>query len=196
MLARVLLAQGEAEQALALLGRLRAVAAAQDRAGSLIEIGALRALALAARGEERAAVDALAGALVIACPQGYVRVFADEGPPMAALLGRLITAQRTGRAAADVPLGYLVWLQRAFDTGHPATEPGPVAVSGIVAPLTSRELEVLLMLAAGRSNQAIARELVVTLDTVKKHVGHVLCKLGAANRTEAVARARELSVIP
>jgi len=115
---------------------------------------------------------------------------------MAALLGRLITAQRTGRAAADVPLGYLVWLQRAFDTGHPATEPGPVAVSGIVAPLTSRELEVLLMLAAGRSNQAIARELVVTLDTVKKHVGHVLCKLGAANRTEAVARARELSVIP
>ena len=63
-------------------------------------------------------------------------------------------------------------------------------------PLTSRELEVLKMLAAGRSNQAIARELVVTLDTVKKHVGHVLGKLGAANRTEAVARARELSLIP
>jgi LuxR family transcriptional regulator, maltose regulon positive regulatory protein len=196
VLARVLLAQGEAERALALLGRLRAAAAAQDRTGSLIEIGALRALALAARGEARAAVDALAGALVIACPQGYVRVFADEGPPMAALLGRLITAQRTGQAAADVPLGYLARLQRAFDAGHPATEPGPAAVSGIVDPLTSRELEVLRMLAAGRSNQAIARELVVTLDTVKKHVGHVLGKLGAANRTEAVARARELSLIP
>ena len=68
--------------------------------------------------------------------------------------------------------------------------------SGIVDPLTSRELEVLGKLAAGRSNQAIARELVVTLDTVKKHVGHVLGKLGAANRTEAVARARELSLIP
>ena len=52
------------------------------------------------------------------------------------------------------------------------------------------------MVAAGRSNQAIARELVVTLDAVKKHVGHVLGKLGAANRTEAVARARELSLIP
>jgi LuxR family maltose regulon positive regulatory protein len=125
-----------------------------------------------------------------------VRVFADEGPPMAALLGRLITAQRTGQAAADVPLGYLARLQRAFDAGHPATEPGPAAVSGIVDPLTSRELEVLRMLAAGRSNQAIARELVVTLDTVKKHVGHVLGKLGAVNRTEAVARARELSLIP
>ena len=60
---------------------------------------------------------------------------------------------------------------------------------------TSRELEVLEMLAAGRSNQAIAGELVVTLDTVKKHVGHVLGKLGAANRTEAVARARELNLL-
>ena len=66
----------------------------------------------------------------------------------------------------------------------------------LVEPLTSRELEVLRLLAAGSSNQAIARELVVTLDTVKKHVGHVLGKLGAANRTEAVARARELNLIP
>ena len=66
---------------------------------------------------------------------------------------------------------------------------------GLVDPLTSRELEVLGMIAAGRSNRAIARELVVTVDTVKKHVGHVLAKLGAANRTEAVARARELSLI-
>jgi LuxR family maltose regulon positive regulatory protein len=122
-----------------------------------------------------------------------VRVFADEGPPMAALLGRLIAAQRTGQAAAEVPLGYLARLQRAFG----ATQFAPDAVpSGIVDPLTSRELEVLAMLAAGRSNQAIAGELVVTLDTVKKHVGHVLAKLGAANRTEAVARARELRLIP
>ena len=72
----------------------------------------------------------------------------------------------------------------------------PRAVPGIVEPLTSRELEVLGLLAAGRSNQAIAGELVVTLDTVKKHVSHVLDKLGAANRTEAVARARELGLIP
>ena len=79
MLARVLLAQGRPGQALALLDRLHAAAAAQDRTGSLIEIGALRALALAASGEEAAAVTALAGALTLACPQGYVRVFADEG---------------------------------------------------------------------------------------------------------------------
>ncbi len=66
---------------------------------------------------------------------------------------------------------------------------------GLVEQLTSRELEVLRMLAAGRSNQAIAAELVVALDTVKKHVSHLLDKLGATNRTEAVARARELGLI-
>ena len=193
VLARILLAQDRPGQALALLDRLHAAAKAQNRTGSLIETGALRALALAATGDEAGAVTTLAEAFALACPQGYVRVFADEGPPMAALLGRLIAAQRARQAAAGVPLGYLARLQRAFAAGQPAPDPGP---ADIIDPLTSRELEVLRMVAAGRSNQAIARELVVTLDTVKKHVGHVLGKLGAANRTEAVARARELSLIP
>ena len=67
--------------------------------------------------------------------------------------------------------------------------------SGLVEQLTSRELEVLGMLAAGRPNQAIASALVVTVDTVKKHVGHIMSKLGAVNRTEAVARARALGLI-
>ena len=200
VLARVLLAQGRACQALSLLDRLHAAAMAQDRVGSLIETGALRALALAAVGDEPAAVTALAGALVLACPQGYLRVFADEGPPMAALLGRLIVGQRAEHAGARrVPLPCLAGLQRAFDTGPALAAPVPrpsTMVPGIVEQLTSRELEVLAMLAAGRPNQAIARELVVSLDTVKKHVGHVLGKLGAANRTEAVARARQLGLIP
>jgi LuxR family maltose regulon positive regulatory protein len=185
-----------------LLDRLHAAAVAQDRTGSLIETGALRALALAADGDEPGAVTALADALVLACPQEYVRVFADEGPAMAGLLGRLVAAQRAEHAAARrVPLGCLARLQRAFDTGPAAAGPGPgprasIAVPGIVERLTSRELEVLGLLAAGSPNQAIARELVVSLDTVKKHVGHVLGKLGAANRTEAVARARQLGLIP
>jgi LuxR family transcriptional regulator, maltose regulon positive regulatory protein len=198
LLARVLIAQALPGRALALLDRLHAAAAAQDRTGSVIEAGALRALALAASGEEAAAVAALAGALTLACPQGYVRVFADEGPPMAALLGRLIAAQRSGQAAAGVPLGCLARLLRAFGPEHavPGTGRGTAAVPGIVEPLTARELEVLGLLAAGRSNQAIAGQLVVTLDTVKKHVSHALDKLGAANRTEAVTRARELDLIP
>ena len=198
LLARVLLAQGRPGHALTLLDRLYAAAVTQDRIGSVIEAGALRALALAANGEDADAVAGLAEALTLACPPGYVRVFADEGPPMAALLGQLIAAQRAGVAAA-IPLACLARLQRAFDTGPATPSPRPgltAAVPGIVEPLTSRELEVLGMLAAGRSNQAIASQLVVTLDTVKKHVSHVLSKLGAANRTEAVSRARELDLIP
>jgi LuxR family maltose regulon positive regulatory protein len=199
VLARVLLAQARPGPALALLDRLYAAAAAQDRVGSLIEIGALRALALAASGDADRAVDALAEALTLAWPHGYVRVFADEGPPMATLLARLIAAQRSGGAAAEVPLGCLARLQRALGTQDIVPDAGrgsATAVPGLVEQLTGRELEVLEMLAAGRSNQAIASLLVVTLDTVKKHVSHVLSKLGAANRTEAVARARELSLIP
>jgi LuxR family maltose regulon positive regulatory protein len=194
VLARVLLAQERPAEALALLDRLYASAVAQDRTGSVIEAGALRALALAACGQDADAVNALAAVLALACPQGYVRVFADEGPPMAALLGRLIAAQRSGQAAAAVPLGYLARLRSAF--GAEPAAPHTAAVPGLIDPLTSRELEVLQMLAAGKSNQAIAGELVVTLDTVKKHVSHLLGKLGAANRTEAVSRARELSLIP
>ena len=199
VLARVLLAQARAGPALALLDRLYAAAAAQDRVASLIEIGALRALALAASGEEAAAVAALAGALTLACSQGYVRVFADEGAPMAALLARLIAAQRSGGAAAEVPFGCLARLEHAFgaqDAAPDAGRGGSTAVPAMIEQLTSRELEVLEMLAAGRSNQAIASQLVVTLDTVKKHVSHLLGKLGAANRTEAVARARQLGLIP
>jgi LuxR family transcriptional regulator, maltose regulon positive regulatory protein len=199
VLARVLLAQDDPGRALSLLDRLHAAAAAQDRTGSLIEVGALRALALAATGADDESVAALAGALTLACPQGFFRVFADEGPRMAGLLGRLIAAQRDGHAAAAVPLGCLARLRRAFAARPDTDGPGPGAVApvpGIIEPLTTRELQVLAMLAGGRSNQAIAAELVVTLDTVKKHVSHVLGKLGAANRTEAVARGRELGLIP
>ena len=85
----------------------------------------------------------------------------------------------------------------AITGGNTGAELGlPVAMPGLVEQLTSRELEVLGMLAAGRSNQAIAGQLVVTVDTVKKHVSHLLGKPGAANRTEAVTRARELGLIP
>jgi LuxR family maltose regulon positive regulatory protein len=199
VLARVLLAQDRPGPAVELLERLHAAAAAQDRAGSLIEIGALRALALAAAGEEDAAVDTLAQALILGCPQGYVRVFADEGAPMRALLTRLAAAERDQRAPArGIDAGYLAAVLRACgqaDSG-PSRSRAAIAPPGLAEPLTGRELEVLRLLAAGKSNQRIARELVVALDTVKKHVTHVLGKLGAANRTEAAARARQLGLIP
>jgi LuxR family maltose regulon positive regulatory protein len=98
-------------------------------------------------------------------------VFLDEGSPLAALLDRRAIAGR--RAAAPVP----------------------ASMPAMVQPLSERELEVLGLHAAGRSNREIAEELVVALDTVKKHVSHVLDKLGAANRTQAVAHARELGLL-
>ncbi len=200
VLTRVLLAQDRTSAALGLLERLRAAAAAQGRTGSVIEIQALRALALAAAGDEDTAVDALAQALMLGCPRGYVRAFADEGPPMAALVARLLAAQKAGQAPArDVPLGCLARLLRAF--GQPPAAPGAgrsaaAAVPGLVEQLTARELEILALLAAGTPNPRIAADLVVSLDTVKKHVSHLLGKLGAANRTEAVTRARQLGLIP
>ena len=200
MLARVLLAQGRPGPALGLLERLHTAAAAQGRAGSIIEIQPLQALALAVRGDEEAAVDALAQALMLACPQGYVRVFADEGAPMAALLARLVAAQKAGQGAASgVPLGCLAKVLRAFGGNNGVQGAGRGAASaapGLVEQLTARELEILVLLAAGAPNPRIAEQLVVSLDTVKKHVSHVLGKLGAANRTEAATRARQLGLIP
>jgi len=200
VLVRVLLAQDRPDYALGLLERLYALTATQQRTGSLIEIQSLRALALAASGEEAGAVAVLAGALTLAWPQGYVRVFVDEGAPMGALVGRLIAAQRTQQAAArGIPLGYLGRLVRAFQQATAAsclpTGPSTTVVPGLVEPLSERELEVLRLLAAGRSNQQIAEELVVAVNTVKKHVTHILDKLGAANRTEATARARQLGLL-
>jgi LuxR family maltose regulon positive regulatory protein len=190
VLARVLLAQDDPGPALTLLERLLGAAASQGRTGSIIEIQALRALALAACGDHASAVGALIEALTLARRHGYVRVFADEGAPMRALLAQLPTA-RPGQqhAARRVDPGYLAALLRACGQAD-------AAPPGLAEPLTGRELEVLRLLAAGRSNQRIAHDLVVALDTVKKHVTHVLAKLGAANRTEAAARARELGLIP
>ncbi|HEX8861056.1 MAG TPA: LuxR C-terminal-related transcriptional regulator [Actinomycetes bacterium] len=201
VLARVLLAQRQPDRALGLLGWLRTQAAAQQRAGSLIEADALEALARAARGDQTGGLTALAEALGLAAPEGYVRVFVDEGLPMARLLGGLAAAQRSGQVAlpAALPAHYLDRLGRAFQPGRPRLAPRTTsdraAVAEPVEPLSDRELQVLRLLAAGRSNQQIADELVVVLDTVKKHVGHILDKLGAANRTQAVARARALGLL-
>ena len=114
LLARVLLARNDPGPALTLLQRLFDAAVGQGRVGSIIEIQALRALALAARGDHAGAFGALTEALTLACPQGYVRVFADEGRPMRALLVQL-PAARPGQphAAGRIDPGYLAALVRA-----------------------------------------------------------------------------------
>jgi LuxR family maltose regulon positive regulatory protein len=196
VLARVLLAQDRPGAALALVERWLAAAVAAGRTASIIELHALRALALAGIGDQPGALRVLARALALACPRGYVRVFADEGAPMGALFGRLAAAGRAGQAeAGGVPADCLARVLEAFGPKPPG--PGTrAAAPGLTEPLTARELQVLRLLAAGRSNQRIADDLAVALDTTKKHVSHILAKVGAASRTEAVARARELDLIP
>jgi LuxR family maltose regulon positive regulatory protein len=178
-----------------LLQRLLDAAASQRRPGSLIEIQALRALALADRADRAGALSALTEALTLARRHGYVRTVSDEGAPMRTLLAQLAAA-RPGQDRIDP--GYLAALLRACGPDGVTQPPRRAAATlpGLAEPLTGRELEVLRLIAAGKSNQRIAHDLVVALDTVKKHVTHVLGKLGAANRTEAVARARQLGLIP
>jgi len=202
VLARVLLARSHPEPALGLLERLQALAESQGRTQSVIQIRALRSIALQSAGDHEGALALLANALALAQPEGYVRVFADEGPPMAALLRSLIGARQRGRVAAGSGAAreHLHRVIRAFGPAPSGrTEEPDGAASGAtgrVEPLTDRELQVLRLLAAGRPNREIAQELVVTLETVKKHASHIFDKLGAANRTEAVARARELRLLP
>jgi LuxR family maltose regulon positive regulatory protein len=161
----------------------------------------LQALALQAVGDHPGALAALVEALTLAWPEGYVRVFVEQGAPLAALLHQLAKDPTSGQAAAaHLPGPYLDRLLDAFKrVGLPVVprpRHGGAAVPGLMMPLTSRELEVLRLLAAGSSNQAIAEELVVALDTVKRHLTHIFDKLGAANRTQAVTRARELRLLP
>ena len=204
LLARVLIAQDRTEQASRLLDRLLGTATEQGRFGSAIEIHGLRALAHAARGEVDGALDALAEAVTLAAPQGWLRVFVDEGQPMATLLARLVAKRGRDLTRAGVSLGYLSRLGAAMEPesargaspGNRLVASRSATIPGLIEALSERELEVLHLLAAGKANREIADELFVTLDTVKKHTTHILGKLGATNRTEAAAHARELGLIP
>jgi LuxR family transcriptional regulator, maltose regulon positive regulatory protein len=198
VLARVLLAQGRPDAAAALLERWLAAAVEAGRTASTIQIYTLLALAQAASGDHASALCKLTKALALAYPRGYVRVFADDGAPLAALLGQLAAAQRAGQAETSVPAAYVAHVLAAFSR-KPAVSrqaPSPETGTRLTEPLSERELEVLRLLDAGQSNQRIARDLTVALDTAKKHVSHILAKLDAASRTEAVARARKLGLIP
>jgi LuxR family transcriptional regulator, maltose regulon positive regulatory protein len=201
VLVRVLLATQAPDKALRLLERLHAQAVAQQRTGSVIKVRTLQALALSASGDQARALDALTEAIVLGAPEGYVRLFVDEGPSMAGLLRQLVMSRRKERAATApyLPRDHLSRLLDAFEqAGLPARPPvrGGVVAPGLVEPLSTRELEVLRLLAASASNKTIARELVITLDTVKRHISHLFSKLEVNSRTQAVARAGELGLLP
>jgi LuxR family maltose regulon positive regulatory protein len=186
-LARVYIAWGRPEEALEMLESLLQTAEAAGWMGYVIEILALQALALQGQGDILPAVTALERALSLAEPEGYVRVFVDEGPSMAPLLyeaaARGIAPQYTSRLLAALP------------AAEPASKFQKLPVE-MVEPLSERELEVLQLIAEGLSNQEVAQRLFITLGTVKWHTSNIYGKLGVKNRTQAVAQARALGILP
>lgn len=183
------------QKALKLLQRLLWAAQAGSRQASVVEISLLLALTHAAQSDTPAALPHLQRALVLAEPEGYVRLFLDEGPPLARLLAedsvRKLAPGYTGRllAAFDSPLA----LSTAQTAGTPI--PAPAPSSPLIEPLSDRELEVLGMIAEGLSNHEICARLYLALSTVKGHNRNIFGKLHVQRRTEAVARARELGLL-
>jgi LuxR family maltose regulon positive regulatory protein len=191
-LARVWLAQDKTDEAASLLERIVSVAERSGRYGRVLEAQMLQALVDQAAGNEARAVEELSQVLARAEPEGYVRLFLDEGAPMAKLLHKVSTRTTTERRA------YAARLLAAYGREHPE-QPVPMvkAVPGgpPIEPLSERELEVLHLVAAGWSNQEIADKLVISVRTVKKHVENIHGKLGVRSRTQAAVKARELNLL-
>ncbi|MBN2258080.1 MAG: hypothetical protein JW704_09675 [Anaerolineaceae bacterium] len=177
-LARVRMLQGQPEQVAALLERLWQEAERSGRTGSLIEIGILQALNFQAQGKSRMAQETLVKILALAEPEGYLRLFLDEGEAMRSLL-----EDCRKQAPRSNP-----YLEKLLDTYPPEQ-------SALIEPLSKRELEVLNLLTVGRSNSQIAAKLFISLNTVKAHVKNIFAKLGVHNRAEAIHRAQELGLI-
>jgi LuxR family maltose regulon positive regulatory protein len=148
----------------------------------------LRALALHAQGDRTGAFSTLERALMLAEPEGYVRLFMDEGAPMLALL-------RQAHARGMAP-GYVTTLLAASGwQGAVASPLHASRASSLIEPLTEREREVLQLLGAGASNRDIASRLVLSVGTVKKHISNICGKLSVQSRTQAIARARALDLL-
>ncbi|MEQ8673568.1 MAG: LuxR C-terminal-related transcriptional regulator [Aggregatilineales bacterium] len=179
ILAQVFLAQGNTAEALSLLTQLTEEAKRAGRMKYVILGEILRALTYQLSGEHDKALESIDEALTLAQPHNFVRVFLDIGKPIVRLLRSAINHQIKPDYA-----GYLLELaNQSDDFQHPADV------------LTDREIEVLEHIAGGASNQDIAESLVISLGTVKSHIHHIMNKLDAQNRTEAVSKARSLTIL-
>ncbi len=194
----------QAMQAIGLLERLLNAAEAQRRTGSVIEILAVQALAHQAQGNLPLALASLERALTLAEPEGYLRLFVDEGEPMRLLILGFRSALAMGQVSQieKQPGGqghrlfvYVENLLSGFEQSvakQPTTRPKNAE---LIEPLSERELEVLRLVAQGLTNNEIGQRLVLALSTVKGHNLRIFGKLQAQNRSEAVARARELGLL-
>jgi LuxR family maltose regulon positive regulatory protein len=182
-LAWLLIVQRKPKDALYMLNRLQASAETAGRMGRVIELLALRALALQVQGDLVASLSTLERALSLAEPEGYIRTFVDLGPAMLELLKKILPLNRTEYA-------------RQLIAAFPDIDQAPVAQAGsLIEPLTEREIEMLRLIAAGLSNKEIADRLFLTEGTVKGYASTLYSKLGVRRRTEAVERARDLGIL-
>jgi LuxR family transcriptional regulator, maltose regulon positive regulatory protein len=213
-LARVLVARGAADtsgpwldEALTLLGRLRAAAAQAGWVQEEIKIGILQTLVMQAQGHSQSALEALSRVLPLAEHGGYIRLFADEGEPMRLLMTDFRSWIEKPAHGGDRKLvGYVDKLLAAFAQIVPVlpsgvSNPTPLRAgdysqkSTMVEPLSQRELEILKLITQGLSNREIGERLFLALDTVKGHNRRIFDKLQVQRRTEATARARELGLL-
>jgi LuxR family maltose regulon positive regulatory protein len=211
-LARALIARYKSDreerpihEAVGLLERLLKAAEEGGRMGSVIEILVLQALAHEAQGDIPLALVPLERALTLAEREGYVRVFVDEGVPIAELLtrmnasregGRPVPSTGSGQALSEVEgmKGYIHKLLAAFGKQEDV-HPSSLSHQPLIEPLSQRELEVLQLIAQGLSNREISERLFLALSTVKGHNRIIFGKLQVQRRTEAIARARELGLL-
>ena len=189
-LVRLKIAKGDTDGLIETLESLRCRGEEQGGVGVVMETLVLEAIILEAQDRPDDALVRLERALSLAEPEGFVRVFVDEGQPMAALLRHA--------AARGVRRRYVSKLLAASDETQlkqTSAESPVVPAEPLVEPLTEREYQVLQLLAAGKSNRQIAEELVVVAGTVKAHLLHIYSKLNVHSRTQAVARSRDLNLI-
>ena len=206
-LARVLLAEHAAtastlplQAAVALLDRLLVAATDGGRVGTVIEVEVLRAVAYDRNGERDAALDALGHAVELAETDGWVRVFVDATSSLTGLMGELAASQRQSGFARML----LAAMEERTATAvardvAPRTPAGPrpprQVGTALVDPLSDRELDVLRLLGSDLDGPAIARQLVVSLNTIRTHTKHIYTKLGVNNRRAAISRAHQLGLL-
>jgi LuxR family maltose regulon positive regulatory protein len=179
------------DKATNLLQRLLEATEAGGRTSRAIEITLLQALARQAQGSTDQAIARLKQAITLGEPGGFVRIFADEGPPMARLLHKAL--------ARGIAPDYVRRLLAAFPVGEPEQTDASESrfpESEWVEPLSERELEVLQLIAEGLTNPEIAARLFLSLNTVKAHTRNIYGKLDVHSRTQAIGRSQKLGLLP
>jgi LuxR family maltose regulon positive regulatory protein len=190
MRTRAMIALGQTDQSLDLLAGLYSVGKASGRVTSTIEVCVLEALAWQLNEDATRALEALKRGMALAQPKGFMRIFLDEGKPMIRLLRR---ARQEG-VMPDYAALLLEAASSRFERTSQDARPEQ-AQGGLIEPLSQRELEVLNLIAEGLTNRETAGRLFLSLNTIKVHTRNIYGKLGVNNRTQAVARARELGLL-